>query len=202
MILGAPLGRRFHGGFEAIEVHDGIAEALEYCQKIVAGESWSLLLWGKTGRGKTRLVTALLNELDAKWPHGRYVYWPMAELALARRWAIQHGGEDPLKRAIDATMVVIDDLGVEKPSEYALEAIEVLVDRRWRDQKPLIVTTNLVVGGEDDEFQRRYDPRIMRRFLAPDARIIPITGPNWSIKEVGEIQAVNWQTKLNERGGR
>lgn len=184
MLYGAKLGKRFAGGFETITPHNGILEALDYLQRIVNGKPLSLLLWGKTGRGKTRLVAAMLNELERKWPDGRYCYWPLAELDLKRKWAIGAKAPDPLEAALEAHVVVIDDMGVE-PSEsaFALEAIQVLVDRRWREQKPLVCTTNLVVGGPNDQFQARYDARIMRRFMGSDARIIEVSGPNWSVLE-------------------
>lgn len=40
-------------------------------------------------------------------------------------------------------LLIIDDLGVERSSEYALENIFSVIDRRYRSRKPLIVTTNL-----------------------------------------------------------
>ena len=39
--------------------------------------------------------------------------------------------------------MIIDDLGVERNSEYALEIIFSVIDRRIRSGRPLIITTNL-----------------------------------------------------------
>lgn len=38
---------------------------------------------------------------------------------------------------------IIDDLGVERSSEYATGIVFSVIDRRWRSGKPLIVTTIL-----------------------------------------------------------
>ena len=40
-------------------------------------------------------------------------------------------------------LLIIDDLGIERNSEFALEMIYNVVDRRYCTRKPLIVTTNL-----------------------------------------------------------
>lgn len=40
-------------------------------------------------------------------------------------------------------LLIIDDLGVERSSEYALENIFSVIDRRYQSRKPLIITTNL-----------------------------------------------------------
>ena len=39
--------------------------------------------------------------------------------------------------------LIIDDLGVERNSEYALGIVFIVIDRRIRSGRPLIVTTNL-----------------------------------------------------------
>ena len=40
-------------------------------------------------------------------------------------------------------LLIIDDLGVERNSEYALGIIFSVIDRRIRSGRPLIITTNL-----------------------------------------------------------
>ncbi len=39
--------------------------------------------------------------------------------------------------------MILDDLGVERNTEYALEQMFLVIDSRYRSRKPLIVTTNL-----------------------------------------------------------
>ena len=43
----------------------------------------------------------------------------------------------------DYDLLIIDDLGVERNTEYALEQMFSIIDSRYRCNKPLIVTTNL-----------------------------------------------------------
>ena len=43
-------------------------------------------------------------------------------------------------------LLVIDDLGIERNTEYALEQVYSIIDERYKTKLPMIVTTNLTVG--------------------------------------------------------
>lgn len=43
-------------------------------------------------------------------------------------------------------LLIIDDLGIERNSEFALEQVYNIVDSRYRSKKPLIVTINLTLA--------------------------------------------------------
>ena len=63
-------------------------------------------------------------------------------------------------------LLIIDDLGVERSSEYVLENIFSVIDWRYRSGKPLIITTNLPLAQLKQETKiekkRIYD-RILER---------------------------------------
>ena len=58
-------------------------------------------------------------------------------------------------------LLIIDDLGMERNTEYALEQVYNIIDSRYRTKKPLIVTTNLSIteikGANDTAHKRIYD---------------------------------------------
>ena len=58
-------------------------------------------------------------------------------------------------------LLVIDDFGMERGTEYALEQIYNIIDSRYRSRKPLIVTTNLTLtelkNPQDTAHARIYD---------------------------------------------
>ena len=66
-----------------------------------------------------------------------------------------------MQRLNAASLLVIDDLGVERSTDYTLEKVYDLVDTRYRANKPLILTTNLSVKemqqNNDIRFGRIYD---------------------------------------------
>ena len=199
MMIGAPLGQRFEGiRLEDVHVHDGNRVAVELARRIVEGEALSLLLYGETARGKTTLLAAVLNEVNEKWPSGRYAYWPLGELAIARRGAIAMHEDDPIWGLLNATVAVIDDIGVEAPSDYAMEGLQTVVDRRWRDNRPLLLGSNL--NPTDREFSKRYGPRILRRFVDRSAWLCELTGDSWAMRQAprspGDVAGPKWTDRL------
>jgi len=44
------------------------------------------------------------------------------------------------------SLLIIDDLGMERSTEFALEQVFNVIDTRYRSKKPLIVTTNLTLN--------------------------------------------------------
>ena len=43
------------------------------------------------------------------------------------------------------SLVILDDFGVERQSDYALEIVQFVLDERYKSGHPLIVTTNLTL---------------------------------------------------------
>ena len=74
-------------------------------------------------------------------------------------------------------LLIIDDFGMERGTEYGLEQVYNVIDSRYRSGKPLIVTTNLSL----DELQHPQDTphaRIYDRLLEMCAPIL-FTGTNF-----------------------
>lgn len=63
-------------------------------------------------------------------------------------------------------LLIIDDLGVERNTEYAMEQMFHVIDCRYRSRKPMIITTNLkleeIKNPPDLAHARIYD-RILER---------------------------------------
>lgn len=62
-------------------------------------------------------------------------------------------------------LLIIDDLGVESHSEYRMEGLFNVIDRRVRSGKPMIITTNLTMK-EMDETKDLNEARIYDRIRA------------------------------------
>jgi len=72
--------------------------------------------------------------------------------------------------AIDALMgyplLIIDDLGVERDTPYAMEQVFHLIDARYRSKKPMIITTNLTMQeleNPDTREKQRIYSRVLER---------------------------------------
>ena len=116
-----------------------------------------LLLFGDVGTGKFFLAGCIANTLlDQDVP---------VPAILARLYGTF--GEDRtafLDNLGDYDLLIIDDLGVERNTKYALEQMFSIIDSRYRCNKPLIVTTNL----KSDEMKHPPDlthARIYDRIL-------------------------------------
>ena len=85
---------------------------------------------------------------------------PVIMTSLVKLLELIQGGEeketDILARLNSAKLVIFDDLGAERNTDYALEKIYNIVDSRYRRQKPMIFTTNLTVAEMQEETDIRY----------------------------------------------
>ena len=84
----------------------------------------------------------------------------------------------------DYSLLVIDDLGAERNTEYSAEQVFNVIDARYRSGKPMIITSNLslekIKNPPDTESKRIYDRIIERCFP------IEITGKSRRRKNVRE----------------
>lgn len=116
---------------------------LQSCRKYVDGwetvkrENYGLLFWGDVGSGKTRAAACIANALiDAGVPS------LMTSFPRILKMSFSEVGE-AIGQINQFPLLVIDDLGAERQSEYALETVYTVIDERYKAGNPLIVTTNL-----------------------------------------------------------
>ena len=128
-----------------------------------------LLLFGDVGTGKSFAAGCIANALLDRDVPVLMTNFPSILSRLAGTF-----GEDRtafLDSLGDYDLLIIDDLGVERNTEYAMEQVFAIVDSRYRSGKPLIVTTNLKL----DELKHPSDlahARIYDRILERCAPIL------------------------------
>jgi len=104
-----------------------------------------LLLRGRHGVGKTHLAVAMLREIIAT-RGGRGYFYETRELLKLVRDTFATAGEselDVLRPVLEADILVLDDLGAEKTSEWVQETLGLVVNTRYSERRPTIFTTNL-----------------------------------------------------------
>lgn len=122
--------------FEKYSREPGNAEALSIAQRIRWGEF--LFLYGKPGRGKTHLVVAAARRL-AEAGH-KSLFLGEADYLEALYRSFRAGAEPPDYRGVD--VLVLDDLGKIKPSEFAYQTLYSLVEHFSSQGKSLLISSN------------------------------------------------------------
>lgn len=119
-----------------------------------------LLLYGNVGTGKSHIAACICNALiDGLTP----VYaTSFVKLLEGNPKSVDIPGIIAMMNKAD--LVLFDDLGAERDSPYAAEVVYNVVDSRYRQRKPMIVTTNIGLTAmqnvADIRYRRVYD-RIM-----------------------------------------
>lgn len=123
------------------------------------GKNIGLLFYGDIGVGKTFFAACIANYLI---DHGTSVL--MSNVSRLMSGMAQDFGNGERKIMEDVTtipLLILDDLGTERGTEYAVEKLQAMIDARYRSGKPLIVTTNLTPADlkhpTDVRYKRVYD---------------------------------------------
>lgn len=122
---------------------------------------WGLILTGGVGTGKTHLAVGFgLLALGL----GYTVYaTTLADLLHAMRMGWEAGNPRRqarlVERACDVHLLILDDLGMEKPTAWARERLSQVINRRYEANRTTIVTTNLNL----DQLESMWDQRVASR---------------------------------------
>jgi len=139
----------FENWIQRSDNRDDYILGTKYCENwnTMYANNRGLLLYGKAGNGKTFLSFAIANAL---YHQGKAV---MA-ISISKLLSVikdnfdKHGefGEaDVLNTVKDASLLVLDDLGVEYKTAWAYEKLYAIIDTRYRASKPTIITTNFTL---------------------------------------------------------
>ena len=116
------------------------------------------LFWGSVGTGKSYLAGCIANALMEKEIP---VYMTNFALILNDLAASFEGRNEYISRLCRYPLLILDDFGMERGTEYGLEQVFHVIDSRYRSRKPLIVTTNLTLSElqhpKDTAHSRIYD---------------------------------------------
>ena len=122
-----------------------------------------LLFWGNVGTGKTFLAGCIANALLEQKVPVLMTSFPKILNAFGGLYSSERN--EYLASLNRYTLLVIDDMGIERESQYTVETIYTVIDERY---KSFIITTNLQLDAlknpQDVEHARIYD-RIMERCM-------------------------------------
>lgn len=127
-------------------------------------DNTGLLLFGGVGTGKSFFAGCIANALLDRDVPVLMTNFP----SLLNRMTGVFGEERSavISELDDYDLLILDDLGVERSTEFAMEQMFQIIDGRYRCRKPMIVTTNLTLkeikNPPDIAHERIYD-RILER---------------------------------------
>ncbi len=139
----------------------------------------SILLSGKTGCGKTHLSVATLREMiKDDVIKGDAIFTTAPELLLDIRSCYSSNDDEKalVEKYSTPEILILDDLGADKATEWAITTLYLILDRRNKDLKATFVTTNLSLP----EIEGQYGARIASRLA--DMKIVELKMPDWRKK--------------------
>jgi len=137
-----------------------------------------LYLCGPGGTGKTHLAVAITRCLIENLKNPLFVSVPELLLGI-RACFIDRSGiseKETINKYADAHVLILDDLGAEKTTDYVLQVFYIILDRRYRENRVTIITSNLEIKDLAKKLNSRIASRIaglceVVEFVGRDRRI-------------------------------
>jgi DNA replication protein DnaC len=104
-----------------------------------------LCLIGPPGIGKTHIAVSVLRAVVTE-KGAKGLFYDVRDLLRMIRSTynpvVRTAEMDILRPVMEAELLVLDDLGAEKPSEWVEETMNLIVNTRYNERRPTIFTTN------------------------------------------------------------
>lgn len=124
-----------------------------------ADNNVGIMFWGGFGTGKTFYAACIANALIEQYR--TVIMATVTDLVSELTEDYGQNREWVLRKVSEADLLILDDLGVERGTEYMQEHVYDIVNARCNANKPLIVTTNLSPSDMERETvdikRRTYD---------------------------------------------
>jgi DNA replication protein DnaC len=124
-----------------------------------------LLLYGPPGTGKTHLAIAVLKKAIQKTNiNGLFVDYRefIRTIQDSFNSSTATTSKDIIKPVLEAELLVMDEIGALKPTEWVLDTITYIINNRYTENKITIFTTNFEVDSSKIE-SRRNDRETARK---------------------------------------
>lgn len=137
-------------------------------ETVLALRNWTIAnrfgfcLFGKSGNGKTHLAKAFLIE------HSTDEFRGMFKTAADFFDTLRKGFDDQVAAMnyfCEPGILVIDDLGAEKSTDWTREKILTLVDKRLNHRKITLLTLNLTESEIADDYGARFTDRLFESII-------------------------------------
>ncbi len=161
--------------------YQAMERVLFFCQEYAGRftkDAPSILMFGKTGLGKTHLSLAIADVVLQK---GYSVLYDSV-INFLRQVEKEHFGRekqgtDTLESLLSCDLLIMDDLGTEFHSQFYQSAVYNIINTRMNRNKPTIVSTNMDYDGISYHYDERITSRIFTtytclQFVGTDVRVL------------------------------
>jgi DNA replication protein DnaC len=153
---------------------DSLEQAFNHTRRFARKQEGWLLLQGRYGCGKTHLAAAAANfAVDMGVPT---LFITVPDLLDSLRFSYNDPKapfEKRFKEIRSSPLLVMDDFGTENATSWAQEKLFQILNHRYINELPLLVTTNLALDQMEGRISSRLqDPELVTsvKILAPDYR--------------------------------
>ncbi|WP_305139922.1 ATP-binding protein [Thomasclavelia cocleata] len=155
-------------------------ELIKYGDNFSDKTSGGYYICGTTGTGKSLLVKRLATKVLNKGYSVLFI--TSADLIANIKKRINEPEIRDLKRYAECVdLLIVDDLGVERGTEWEIGELFEIFNHRWTMSKPIVFTSNLSLN----EIKKKYDKhgRIYSRILGGSNKIFTINGVDKRIEQ-------------------
>lgn len=186
---------------------DALRQAQKFVEAFPAAQK-GIVFYGPPGVGKTHLAIGLLKTV-IRDKGGRGFFFQTTELLRLVRETYNRSVDETemevLRPVLDADVLVLDDLGVEKTSEWVQETLGLVINTRYNARRATIVTSNLadVVDQKHQDFINSFMLQLgarSRSRLLEMCEWVPVQGTD--IRDIERISQAAKTGQMPEAPGR
>ena len=111
-----------------------------YADTFAKGDPYGLLLHGDVGGGKTYMAAAIANRLIDRG--FSVLQTDIGSVATLMESSFEKRQRN-IERILSYDLLVVDDIGAQRSTEYMMQHVYTIIDGRYRYGKPMVITTNL-----------------------------------------------------------
>lgn len=124
-----------------------------------------LLLYGNVGSGKTYIACSIANAIITEYSYNVKMRNFAQILNDLQKGGFNLDRNEYIEQITNPTLLILDDFGIERNTEYALEQIYNVINARYLKARPTIITTNLNFKDMEQEQEDIMLGRICSRII-------------------------------------